>query len=181
MSNADKAINDAASSRIAIWGPHSAFGLLFAIVALAADQLHKYWMLEIYRIAERGRVPVTSFFDLVMVWNPGISYGLLPQDSALGRYLLASFSALAVIALLLWMSNAVSRLGAFSLGLIIGGAIGNLIDRMIYGAVADFFSFHYAGFYWYVFNIADVAITVGVMGLILDWLKPSHTKVSKGV
>lgn len=138
-------------------------------------------MLEIYGIAERGRVAVTTFLDLVMVWNPGISYGLLPQDGGLGQVALIVFSAVAVVALFLWMSNAASRLVAISLSLIVGGAIGNMIDRIVYGAVADFFSFHYAGFYWYVFNIADVAITVGVLGLILDWLWPSHTKVPKSI
>ena len=169
------------STRLHFWGPYNRLGLIVAFTALAADQIHKYWMMEIYRIAEKGRVAVTPFLDLVMVWNPGISYGLLPQDGALGRLLLIGFSVIAVVALFLWMSNSVSRLVAVSLGLIIGGAIGNLIDRTVYGAVADFFSFHFEGFYWYVFNIADVAITVGVMGLVLDWLRPSHTKVPNGV
>lgn len=168
-------------SRLHFWGPYNRLGLLLALAALTTDQIHKYWMMQIYGIAEKGRVSVTSFLDLVMVWNPGISYGLLPQDSPLGRLLLIGFSVIAIVALFLWMSNSVSRLVAISIGLIIGGAIGNLIDRMVYGAVADFFSFHYDGFYWYVFNIADVAITVGVMGLILDWLRPSHTKVPNGV
>lgn len=168
-------------SRVNFWGPYNPLGLFVALFALAADQLHKYWMIEIYGIAERGRVAITSFLDLVMAWNPGISYGLLPQDSLLGRLLLIGFSAVAVIALFLWMSNSASRLVAVSLGLIIGGAIGNLIDRLVYGAVADFFSFHFAGFYWYIFNIADVAITMGVIGLIIDWLRQSHTKVPKVV
>jgi signal peptidase II len=165
---------------IRFWGHHTALGLAIAALALLADQLNKYWMMEIYGIAERGRVAVTSFFDLVMIWNPGISYGLLPQDSDTGRIVLIAISTAAVGALFLWMSNAASRLVAVSLGLILGGALGNLIDRLAHGAVADFFSFHYAGYYWYVFNLADVAITVGVIGLVLDWLLPSHTKVPKG-
>jgi signal peptidase II len=166
---------------IRFWGHHTALGLAIAALALLADQLNKYWMMEIYGIAERGRVAVTSFFDLVMIWNPGISYGLLPQDSDTGRIVLIAISTAAVGALFLWMSNAASRLVAVSLGLILGGALGNLSDRLAHGAVADFFSFHYAGYYWYVFNLADVAITVGVIGLVLDWLLPSHTKVPKGV
>lgn len=172
---------ETSSGGIHLWSAYNRSALLIAVLVFAVDQLHKYWMLEIYRIAERGRVAVTSFFDLVMVWNPGISYGLLPQDSESGRLLLIGFSVVAVIALYLWMSNAHSRLVSVSIALIIGGALGNLTDRIVHGAVADFFSFHYAGFYWYVFNIADVAITVGVIGLILDWLLPSHTKVSKDV
>jgi signal peptidase II len=170
---------------IRFWGPYNGLGLGVALIAFASDQLHKYWMLEIYRIAERGRVSVTSYLDLVMAWNPGISYGLLPQNSDGGRLALVGFSAVAVAALYLWMSNAGSRLVSLSVGLIIGGALGNLLDRLVHGAVADFFSFHYAGFYWYIFNIADVAITAGVIGLILDWLldwlRPSHTKVPKSV
>jgi signal peptidase II len=151
-------------------GRFSRFGLAVALVALAADQAHKYWMLAIYRIAERGRVEITPFFDLVMTWNHGISYGLLQQDSTLGRLALMVFSVVAVAVLFLWMSNSASRLVAISLGLVIGGALGNITDRIMHGAVADFFSFHYAGYYWYVFNIADVAIGAGVIGLILDWM-----------
>ena len=159
-----------------LWGRFSLLGLGAALAALLIDQLHKYWMIEIYRIAERGRVEITSFFDLVMLWNPGISYGLLPQDSATGRALLMGISLLAVAALLIWIGNASSKLVSISLGLIVGGALGNLADRFVHGAVADFFSFHFAGFYWYVFNIADVAITAGVIGLILDWLvTPNRT------
>ena len=156
--------------KLRLWGRFSLLGLAVAILALAADQAHKYWMIETYRIAERGRVEVTPFFDLVMIWNRGISYGLLQQDSTAGRLLLMVFSITAVTVLCLWMSNVASRLVAVSLGLIIGGALGNIADRIMHGAVADFFSFHYAGYYWYVFNIADVAITAGVIGLIIDWL-----------
>jgi signal peptidase II len=160
-----------------LWGRFSPFGLAVAVVALAADQAHKYWMLQIYRIAERGRTEIAPFFDLVMTWNHGISYGLLQQDSTFGRLALMVFSVVAVAVLFLWMSNAASRLVAISLGLIIGGALGNITDRIMHGAVADFFSFHYAGYYWYVFNVADVAIGAGVIGLILDWMiapAPKH-------
>jgi signal peptidase II len=156
--------------KLRLWGRFSLPGLAAAILALAADQAHKYWMIETYRIAERGRVEITPFLDLVMIWNRGISYGLLQQDSLRGRLLLMVFSVTAVTVLYLWMSNAASRLVAVSLGLIVGGALGNIADRIMHGAVADFFSFHYAGYYWYVFNVADVAITAGVIGLILDWL-----------
>ena len=153
-----------------LWGRFSRLGLTVALLALVADQAHKYWMLQIYRIAERGRIEITPFFDLVMTWNHGISYGLLQQDSTLGRLALMVFSVVAVAVLFLWMSNAASRLVAISLGLVIGGALGNITDRIMHGAVADFFSFHYAGYYWYVFNVADVAISAGVIGLILDWM-----------
>nr|MBX2805821.1 signal peptidase II [Hyphomicrobiales bacterium] len=137
--------------------------------------------IEVYEIGSRGRVEVTSYMDLVMLWNPGISFGQLPQSSELGRYLLIGLSSVAAFVLFIWMAYSHSRLVAASIGLIIGGAVGNLIDRIVHGAVADFFSFHYAGYYWYVFNIADVAITLGVIGLLIDWIAPSHTKVSKSV
>lgn len=181
MSDIGKEIGQSWLGGTRLWGRYSVLGLVVAVLAFGADQLHKYWMLEIYRIAERGKVTLTSFLDLVMLWNPGISYGLLPQDSDTGRLALMAVSCVAVLALFVWIGNAASRLVALSLGLIVGGALGNIADRVVHGAVADFFSFHYAGFYWYVFNIADVAITAGVIGLMLDWLTTSHTKVPKDV
>ena len=170
MTDAQNKTDESAGERIRLWGPYSSLGLILALFAFAADQIHKYWMIEIYRIAEKGSVAVTSFLNLVMVWNPGISYGLFPVDDPTGRLALVGLSLAAVAALCIWMSNASSRLLAVSLALIIGGALGNLTDRLVYGAVADFFSFHFAGYYWYVFNIADVTITAGVIGLIVDWL-----------
>ena len=170
MSRSETETEQGRFGKLRLWGRFSRLGAAVAILALAADQAHKYWMIEVYRIGERGRVEVTPFFDLVMIWNRGISYGLLQQDGITGRLLLMAFSVAAVALLVLWMSNATSRLVAISLGLIVGGALGNIADRIMHGAVADFFSFHYAGYYWYVFNIADVAITAGVIGLIIDWL-----------
>ncbi len=162
-----------------IWGPLSGFGLAFALIAFAADQVHKYWMLHVYRIAERGKVEVASFLDVVMMWNPGISYGLLPQHGALGRNLLILFSILAAFALTFWLARAASYLGAISLGLIIGGALGNTADRIMHGAVADFFQFHIGNFSWYVFNLADVAIVAGVTGLLAEAVLVGHKNVAK--
>ncbi len=177
MSRTETEAGHARLGKLRLWGRFTPLGLAVAILALAADQAHKYWMIDVYRIAERGRVEIAPFFDLVMIWNHGISYGLLQQDGMTGRLLLMVFSIAAVTMLFLWMSNAASRLVAISLGFVIGGALGNIADRIFHGAVADFFSFHYAGYYWYVFNIADVAITAGVIGLILDWLiAPAATK-----
>ena len=180
MSRIETEIEQGRFGKLRLWGRFSLAGLAVAIVALAADQAHKYWMIQVYRIAERGRVEITSFFDLVMIWNRGISYGLLQQDGITGRVVLMVFSLAAVTVLYLWMSNAASRLVAVSLGLIIGGALGNIADRIMHGAVADFFSFHYVGYYWYIFNLADVAITAGVIGLIIDWLiAPSPSQGSR--
>jgi signal peptidase II len=106
-----------------------------------------------------------------MAWNKGVSYGLFAQNSTTGRIVLIAISLAAVAGLMIWMANSLTRLASLSLGLIIGGALGNLTDRVVHGAVADFFHFHYAGFSWYIFNIADVAIVAGVIGLILDWMR----------
>jgi signal peptidase II len=134
-------------------------------------------MLYVYDIGSRGIVTITPFFDLVLVWNPGISYGLLPQDSAIGRLGLILFALVASLALAIWLARVTSRLAAISIGLIIGGALGNALDRILYGAVADFFSFHAFGLEWYIFNIADTAIVAGVAGLLYDSLFGGHKKV----
>ena len=160
-----------------LWGPLSRLGLSVALATVLIDQAHKAWMLYVYDIGAKGTVAITPFFDLVLVWNQGISYGLLPQESAAGRLGLILFALAASLALTVWLARLDSRLTAVAIGLIIGGAIGNAIDRIIYGAVADFFSFHAFGFQWYVFNIADTAIVAGVVGLLYDSLFRGHKKV----
>ncbi len=159
-----------------VWGRFSLWGLIFALGALVIDQIHKTWMLHVFDIAEKGIVRITPFFDLVMVWNRGISYGLFQQDSEAGRLFLVGLSIVACLILLIVLARSETRLSAVSLGLIIGAALGNAIDRLVYGAVADFFSLHAFGFYWYVFNIADVAIVAGVIGLLYDLLIESRKK-----
>ena len=144
-------------------------GLATAIAGVIADQAHKAWMLGPYAIDEKGRVAVTPYFDLVMVWNRGISYGLLTQDGDLGRWLLILFGIGGAILFGVWLWNTRRLLSALSLGLVIGGAISNVIDRLVHGAVADFFLFHAGGFEWYVFNLADAWIVAGVIGLLLAW------------
>ena len=160
-----------------LWGPLSPLGLGIAVLTVLADQANKAWMLDVYDIGAKGSVALTSFFDLVLVWNQGISYGLLPQESALGRLGLILFALAASLALTVWLARIESRLAAASIGLIIGGAVGNAIDRVIYGAVADFFSLHGFGYQWYVFNVADTAIVAGVVGLLYDSLFRGHKKV----
>jgi signal peptidase II len=150
-------------------------GLIAAALSLMADQGFKLFMLYGAGFAHLppGRtVPVLPFFNLVMVWNPGISYGLFPA-SGLGTALLIGLSvaAVGVLSWLLW--RATSRSLAIGYGLIIGGALGNnLVDRVIYGKVADFFHFYGFGYDWYVFNIADLAITLGAMAILYDVLQP---------
>ena len=161
-----------------IWGPASGLGLATAAIIFAVDQAYKYWALHIYRLAERGVVEITPFLNLVMVWNPGVSYGLFEQDTDLGRWVLIAFNVLASIGLFVWLARQHRGWDAFSIGLVIGGALGNALDRAIYGAVADFFSLHALGYYWYVFNIADVAIVVGVAMMLIDALRPAHRRPS---
>ncbi len=159
-----------------LWGPYSPLGLAVALVTHLLDQANKAWMLHVYDIGAKQKVALTPFFDLVLVWNRGISYGLLPQDTAAGRFGLIAFAALASLALVVWLSRITTPLTAIAIGLIIGGAVGNAIDRAVYGAVADFFAFHAFGFEWYVFNIADVAIVAGVIGLLYDSVFGGHKK-----
>ena len=163
-----------------LWGPSSRLGMWWAVLTLAIDQAHKWWMLAVYRIQDLGRVKVTSFLDLVYLNNKGISYGLLPLDSRYGQWLLAGFAGLAVLAMAVWLArSATSRMMAASLGLIMGGAVGNAIDRVQLGGVADFIQIHAFGYYWYVFNIADAAIVAGVCGLLYDSFGESRNRAAK--
>jgi signal peptidase II len=163
-----------------LWGPLSPLGAWFALATLALDQACKWWMLTVFHIQHRGRVPVTPFLDLVYVENKGISYGWLPLDSPLGQWLLATFAALAVLAMAVWLAYGVTeKLAAASLGLIMGGAIGNAIDRLVLGGVADFFQLHAFGFRWYVFNIADAAIVAGACGLLYESFILSRNRAAK--
>jgi signal peptidase II len=147
-------------------------GIIAAVTVLALDQASKLWLLFVLDISHRGAVRVAPFFDLVLAWNPGISFGWLQNDSQLAQISLMVVKALAVIVLAIWMARSRSQLSTLALGLIIGGAIGNAIDRVAYGAVVDFALFHVQiggnTFNWYVFNLADVAIVAGVAALLYD-------------
>src|SRR5262245_37531513 len=149
-------------------------GIFAAVVALVLDQASKLWLLYSFDLARRGVVQVTPFFDLVLAWNVGISFGWFQNDSWIAQAILTVVKAAAVIALAVWMAWSRTMLATIALGLIIGGAIGNAIDRFAYGAVARFALFHVeiAGktFNWYVFNVADVAIVAGVAALLYDSL-----------
>ncbi len=147
-------------------------GLIAAVVTLVLDQASKLWLLFVFDIGHRGAVKVTPFFDLVLAWNPGISFGWLQNDSPLAQIALLIVKAVAVVVLAIWMARSRTVLATVALGLIIGGAIGNAIDRLAYGAVVDFALFHVRiggnTFNWYVFNLADVAIVAGVAALLYD-------------
>jgi signal peptidase II len=152
--------------------PHLRPGVIAALAVLALDQASKLWLLFVFDIAHRGAVKVTPFFDLWLAWNPGISFGWFQNDSAIAQISLMIIKAVAVIVLAIWMARSRTLLATVALGLIIGGAIGNGIDRFAYGAVVDFALFHVQiggnTYSWYVFNLADVAIVAGVAALLYD-------------
>lgn len=156
-----------------------ALGSGLALAALAIDQAHKVWMLEVYDIAARQPVRVTSFFDLVLAWNPGVSYSLLAANTQTGRWLLLAFTLTVTAGLAVWMWRTPDRLSASGLGLVVGGALGNAWDRYAYGAVADFFYLYldterFGRLSWYVFNLADVAIVAGVALLLYESFRPAR-------
>jgi signal peptidase II len=147
-------------------------GVIAAVAVLALDQASKLWLLFVFDIARRGAVKVTPFFDLVLAWNVGISFGWFQSDSAWAQIGLMAVKAVAVVVLAIWMARSRTLLATIALGLIIGGAIGNAIDRFVHGAVVDFAQFHVQiggiTYNWYVFNLADVAIVAGVAALLYD-------------
>lgn len=161
--------------------------LLLGLVAFALDRIHKFVQVSAdcvgaassvcldYFNAPAGLassgwrggeiVPVTPFFDYVLVWNTGVSYSLLDGVPPIALGLVA---AVAIIALAIWWWRTGDKLTRLGLMLVIGGAVSNALDRLLYGAVADFFHFHWQDWSFYIFNLADVAITAGVLLLILD-------------
>jgi signal peptidase II len=147
-------------------------GVIAALAVLALDQASKLWLLFVFDLAHRDAVKVTPFLDLVLAWNVGISFGWFQNDSPLAQIILMLVKAVAVIVLAIWMARSRTLIATVALGLIIGGAIGNAIDRFAYGAVVDFALFHLQiggkTYNWYVFNLADVAIVAGVAALLYD-------------
>ena len=157
------------------WGPLSRYGLVAAAIACLLDQASKLYLLKVFDLAGKGAVKLMPFVDLVLTWNTGISYGWFQQEGPFGQGALLALKVVAVALLWIWLAKAASRLSAISLGLIIGGAVGNGIDRLAYGAVVDFVLLHAEtatwAFNWYVFNLADVAIVAGVAVLLYESLR----------
>lgn len=154
--------------------PAARLGVVTAILTCLLDQVSKLWLIFVFDLGGKGAVRVIPMFDLVLTWNTGISYGLFQQYGGIGRWVLLGLSLAAVLVLSIWLARAGSSIAAVALGLIIGGALGNAIDRLAYGAVADFVLFHVTvanwQFRWYVFNLADAAIVAGVVGLVCESL-----------
>ena len=151
--------------------PMTRLGLTVAAAIFVADQITKWIILSQVMVPPRV-IEVTGFFNLVMVWNRGVSFGLFSNDSPLGPWLLSGLAVAISIGLFIWLRRADNRLLAAALGLVIGGALGNVIDRVRFGAVADFLDFHLAGWHWPAFNVADAAIVMGVALILIEGFLP---------
>jgi signal peptidase II len=141
-------------------------GLLVAVVVVIADQASKLVMLANLE----GPVEVTPFFNLVRVWNTGVSFGLFGSAGPGAPWVLSGLALAVVVGLGVWLFRTDAKLVAAGLGLVIGGALGNVIDRVRFGAVFDFLDFHAFGVHWPAFNLADAAIVVGAALLLVDGL-----------
>lgn len=144
-------------------------GLLVAVAAFILDQLSKIWIVDHLRLADiENGIEILPVFRLVMVWNYGISFGMFSDGGDMRRWLLIGVALVITTVMLLWLWKSRHGLMSLALGLVIGGAMGNVIDRLRWGAVADFFYFHYEEWYWPAFNIADSSIFIGVVLLCWD-------------
>jgi signal peptidase II len=142
-------------------------GVALATAVFVLDQVTKFW-------AERGLtlyapVEITGFFNLTLVYNPGAAFSFLSTAGGWQRWMFSGIALAAITLILFWLARLPrdARLSILSLGLILGGALGNLVDRLRLGKVVDFLDFHYAGLHWPAFNVADAAITVGAVCLII--------------
>ncbi|MBX9907720.1 MAG: signal peptidase II [Beijerinckiaceae bacterium] len=158
--------------------PNRCLGLAIVVIVFALDQASKLWLLFSVGLAENGPFSVLPFMDIVLAWNRGISYGLFQQYSDLGRWGLVAISFVAAVWLGRWMWREPRRLTVVALALIIGGALGNGVDRAVYGAVVDFVHLHWGRFSWYIFNVADAAIVVGVAALLYESFRPAAKAAS---
>jgi signal peptidase II len=144
-------------------------GFLISCLVIILDQASKYWIVH-HLMASPRIIEVTPFFNVVMVWNKGASFGLFSSSWPWAQFFLGGLALVICVVLAVWLRNVKTHWLAASLGLLIGGALGNAIDRVVYQAVADFLDFHVAGYHWPSFNCADIAITVGVIMLLFDCL-----------
>lgn len=153
-------------------GAYARTGFLISASVFMLDQANKWAFVAPWGLGliEGERHRVLPFLDLIYLRNKGISYGMFQADSQQGQMLLAAFAFIVSIGLAIWIARAVSQLTVVGLALILGGALGNGLDRLTLGGVADFYQLHWGSFYWYVFNLADVAIVVGAALLLYEVL-----------
>jgi signal peptidase II len=163
---------------------HIGAGLIAAALVLAADQASKWAILSVIDLPRIGQIVLAPVLNLTMVWNRGVTFGLLTSFGAWGHLLLAALAIAVVAALGVWLRRAESRMVAVALGAIAGGAIGNVIDRLRFGAVVDFIDAHlstrWGDVHWYVFNLADAAIVCGVAALVIDSQWPRRAARAEG-
>ncbi len=158
----------------------SRLGVLALVCVLAADQASKWWVLDGLRLVPGRPVEVLPVLNLTLVWNQGVTFGLLGRG-AVGAWAFVAIALAVIAGLLVWMARTETRLAAIAIGAIAGGAIGNVIDRLRFGAVVDFIDAHAFGWHWYVFNLADAAIVCGVCALVLDGLRGRpHDRLAGG-
>ena len=155
-------------------------GLCLGAVTALADQLTKYWVVALSGVIPGGLMPLGPYLDIANQRNPGISYSLFELNGPFGQWLLTAVAAAASIAIIVWLSRGTTRLTAIALGLILGGAVGNAIDRPIRGGVVDWVSLHAGNFHWYVFNLADVGIVAGVVFLVYEFLIATRNPATLG-
>lgn len=149
---------------------HFGLGIAVAVLVVVLDQVTKWWVLEHVMQPVPHVVEVTPFFNLVLAWNQGVSFGMFSNAASVMPYVLSAVALVIVVVLLGWLRTTDRVLAALSIGMIVGGAVGNVIDRLRFGAVADFLDFHAFGWHFWAFNVADTGISVGVGLLILDGL-----------
>ncbi len=158
----------------------SRLGVLALLCVLAADQASKWWVLNGLHLIPGRPLPVLPVLNLALVWNQGVTFGLLGRG-AVGAWAFVAIALAVVAGLLVWLARTETRLAAVALGAIAGGAVGNVIDRLRFGAVVDFIDAHAFGWHWYVFNLADAAIVCGVCALVLDGLRGRpHDRLADG-
>jgi signal peptidase II len=163
-----EAMNLAKPARISAWGWRA---YAIALLVLVLDQLSKYWILSVVRLPEGGTMEVLWPLQFTRIWNEGVSFGLLQAQHDLVRWGMVLFNVIVAVLLAFWARNQVRLLPALGLALLIGGAIGNAIDRARFGAVVDFIDVQRLGFFPWIFNIADSGITIGVILILLDSLR----------
>lgn len=157
-------------------------GLLIALFGIIADQISKAYILYGLKLADEyeggwpvvqsfnDSIEITSFFNIVLVWNFGVSFGMFNDGAGSAQQTtLLAIMTLAIVGVLIYMlKSAKNNYLAYAYGLVIGGALGNLVDRILYGAVVDFLDVHVSGFHWPAFNVADSIILIGVLLLVLE-------------
>jgi len=143
-------------------------GLIVALAIVALDQAVKAWVVAFFAARGTDLLTILPVFNLVLTWNRGVSFGLFSGGG--GTLLFAGLAAAIVAALVWWLSRAGTRGLQLAIGLVIGGAVGNIVDRLARGAVVDFLDFHLGALHWFAFNVADTAICLGVFFIALDGL-----------